>query len=66
MSSGYRLKFLPEAREEWNALDGSVKAVLRKLLKKRLERALAAQAADRIMTLGLALVATNDRHVGVL
>lgn len=32
----YRLKFLPEALEEWNALDGSVKTVLRQLLKKRL------------------------------
>ncbi len=38
MSSRYRLKFLPEALDEWNALDGSVKAVLRKLLKKRLEQ----------------------------
>ena len=34
----YRLKFLPPALEEWNALDGSVKAMLRKLLKKRLEQ----------------------------
>ena len=32
----YRLKFLPEALAEWNALDGSVKEVLRKALKKRL------------------------------
>jgi len=32
----YKLKFLPEALAEWNALDGSVKTVLRKLLKKRL------------------------------
>lgn len=32
----YRLKFLPAALEEWNRLDGSVKEVLRKLLKKRL------------------------------
>ena len=32
----YCLKFLPEALAEWNALDGSVKTVLRKLLKKRL------------------------------
>ena len=32
----YRLKFLPNALDEWNALDGSVKNVLRKLLKKRL------------------------------
>ena len=36
--SAYRLKFLPEALDEWNALDGSVKSVLRKLLKKRLEQ----------------------------
>jgi len=32
----YRLKFLPEALEEWSALDGSIKELLRKLLKKRL------------------------------
>ena len=32
----YRLKFLPPALDEWQALDGSVKEVLRKLLKKRL------------------------------
>ena len=37
-ASRYRLKFLPEAIEEWNALDGSVKEVLRKALKKRLEQ----------------------------
>lgn len=34
----YRLKFLPEALAEWNALDGSVKEVLKKLLRKRLEQ----------------------------
>lgn len=34
----YRLKFLPAALEEWNALDGSLKAVFKKLLKKRLEQ----------------------------
>ena len=34
----YRLKFIPEALAEWSALDGSVKDVLRKLLKKRLEQ----------------------------
>ncbi|WP_291915016.1 type II toxin-antitoxin system RelE/ParE family toxin [Limnohabitans sp.] len=33
----YALKFLPEALAEWQALDGSVKDPLRKLLKKRLE-----------------------------
>lgn len=32
----YRLKFVPDALAEWEALDGSVKDVLRKLLKKRL------------------------------
>ena len=32
----YRLKFLPEALAEWNLLDGGVKEVLRKALKKRL------------------------------
>ncbi|AVR87892.1 type II toxin-antitoxin system RelE family toxin [Thauera aromatica] len=30
------MKFLPEALVEWNALDGSIKEVLKKLLKKRL------------------------------
>ena len=34
----YRLKFLREALAEWNALDGSVKEVLKKLLKKRLDQ----------------------------
>lgn len=34
----YRLKFLAEALQEWNALDGSVKTVLRGLLKQRLEQ----------------------------
>jgi len=36
--SKYRLKFLPEAFVEWKALDGSVKTVLRKALKKRLDQ----------------------------
>lgn len=34
----YRLKFLPAALDEWHALDGSVKAALKKLLKKRLQQ----------------------------
>lgn len=34
----YRLKFLPEALEEWNRLDGSVKTLLRQSLKKRLQQ----------------------------
>lgn len=33
----YALKFLPEALAEWQALDGSVKEPLRKLLKRRLD-----------------------------
>lgn len=33
----YKLKFLPEALEEWNKLDGSVKEPMRKALKKRIE-----------------------------
>jgi len=37
-STRYRLKFLPDALAEWSALDGSVKEVLKKLLKKRLEQ----------------------------
>ena len=34
----YRLKFVPAALKEWDTLDGSVKEVLRKALKKRLEQ----------------------------
>ena len=34
----FRLKFLPQALEEWNSLDESVKETLRKLLKKRLQQ----------------------------
>ena len=33
----YRLQFVPSAWAEWQALDGSVKEMLRKLLKKRLD-----------------------------
>lgn len=33
----YRLQFVPSAWAEWQALDGSVKEILRKLLKKRLD-----------------------------
>lgn len=33
----YKLLFVPSAWAEWQALDGSVKEPLRKLLKKRLE-----------------------------
>ena len=33
----YRLQFVPSAWAEWQALDGSVKEPMRKLLKKRLE-----------------------------
>lgn len=32
----YKLKFVPEALDEWQALDGSVKKELKKLLAKRL------------------------------
>jgi len=34
--SSYSLKFVPEALEEWRSLDGAVREVFRKLLKKRL------------------------------
>lgn len=34
--SKYKLKFMPEALEEWKALDGSVKGPLKKALEKRL------------------------------
>jgi mRNA interferase RelE/StbE len=33
----YRLKFHPQALEEWNALDGSIKKPLKNLLEKRLD-----------------------------
>ena len=33
----FRLRFVPEALDEWRALDGSVKANLKKLLEKRLD-----------------------------
>ena len=33
----HRLLFLPKALEEWRALDGSVRTVLKKLLDKRLD-----------------------------
>jgi mRNA interferase RelE/StbE len=33
----YRLQFVPSAWVEWQALDGSVKETLRKLLRKRLD-----------------------------
>lgn len=33
----YRLRFVPSAWEEWQALDGSLKEPLRKLLRKRLD-----------------------------
>lgn len=33
----YRLKFVPPALKEWDALDGSVKEVLRSQLRKRLD-----------------------------
>lgn len=36
--SHYRLKFLPPALDEWSALDGSVKALFKKHLKKRLNK----------------------------
>ena len=32
----YRLQFVPSAWAQWRTLDGSVKELLRKLLKKRL------------------------------
>jgi mRNA interferase RelE/StbE len=33
----YRLKFVPDAWREWQALDGSIKQVLKPLLAKRLQ-----------------------------
>ena len=34
----YTLQFVPAALDEWNALDGSVKEILRAALRKRLEQ----------------------------
>lgn len=33
----YKLKFLPEALQEWDKLDGSVKTTFKTLLRKRLD-----------------------------
>lgn len=33
----YRLKFVPDAWDEWQALDGSIKQALKPLLAKRLQ-----------------------------
>lgn len=33
----YKLRFMPEALDEWRSLDGSVQANLKKLLAKRLD-----------------------------
>lgn len=33
----YKLRFMPDALEEWHRLDGSVRTVLKKLLAKRLD-----------------------------
>ena len=33
----YKLRFMPEALDEWHQLDGSVRANLKKLLAKRLD-----------------------------
>ena len=33
----YKLRFMPEALEEWHRLDGSVRTVLKNLLAKRLD-----------------------------
>lgn len=34
---GYRLQFLPQAKEEWDRLDGSVRAQFAKVLLRRLD-----------------------------
>ncbi len=34
----YKLKFVPDALEEWNKLDGSVKESMRKSLRKQLDQ----------------------------
>ena len=34
----YRLQFLPEALEEWRSLDGSIRDLLKKALRRRLQQ----------------------------
>lgn len=34
----YRLQFLPEALEEWRSLDGSIRDLLKRALRKRLQQ----------------------------
>ena len=36
VSQAYRLKFIPDALDEWQKLDGSIRELFRKALKKRL------------------------------
>ncbi|MDO8293686.1 MAG: type II toxin-antitoxin system RelE/ParE family toxin [Gallionella sp.] len=37
LAAKYRLKFVPDAWREWQALDGSIKQALKPLLAKRLQ-----------------------------
>jgi len=37
IATNYRLKFVPDAWDEWQALEGSIKQVLKPLLAKRLQ-----------------------------
>lgn len=45
----FRLKFLPAALEEWQALDGSVKTLFKKLLAKRADMAVYRAAIERLI-----------------
>ncbi len=38
MSEAYKLLFLPQAKEEWDKLDGSIRSQFAKVLLRRLEQ----------------------------
>ncbi len=44
-SDGYRLQFLPQAKEEWDKLDGSIRQQFAKVLLRRLDVPIVASAA---------------------
>jgi mRNA interferase RelE/StbE len=74
MQHKYKLRFMPEALEEWRNMDGSVQANLKKLLAKRLDnphvpggslhRPLAGCFKMRLRQQGIRLVyAVEDDHL---
>ena len=76
-SQRYSLRFMPEALAEWNTLDGSVRAPLKKLLAKRLDQPhvpggelrgpLSGCYKIKLLKQGVRLVyAVEDQHLVVL